>query len=397
MKERKKDFPLLMSHKISYLDNASTTQKPQQVIDAVTRAYTQLNANPGRGIYDLAEKATQAYEDARNAVATFIGAEPSETVFVRGATEGINYVADGWARYHVKKGDTIVLSQLEHHANVLPWQRVAKETGAELVFIPLLKTGMLDMDAAQRLITNSVKLVAITHESNAIGTPVDVTAITRMAHAVGARVLVDACQSVPHKKVDVKKIGCDFLVFSGHKMVGPTGIGVLYIAKELQDEVQPLCLGGGTVREVTWESYTLADAPEKFEAGSPSLAQAIGLHAAIEYLTKYVPFDQLRRHEAELTAYVINELQKIPHVTLYGPLDVLKQQGHLVTFTIEGMHAHDVAAYLNTKHVAVRAGHFCAQPLARLLGYDAAVRASFYYYTQREDVESLISAVKNIK
>lgn len=397
MKERKKDFPLLMSHKISYLDNASTTQKPQQVIDAVTRAYTQLNANPGRGIYDLAEKATQAYEDARNAVATFIGAEPSETVFVRGATEGINYVADGWARYHVKKGDTIVLSQLEHHANVLPWQRVAKETGAELVFIPLLKTGMLDMDAAQRLITNSVKLVAITHESNAIGTPVDVTAITRMAHAVGARVLVDACQSVPHKKVDVKKIGCDFLVFSGHKMVGPTGIGVLYIAKELQDEVQPLCLGGGTVREVTWESYTLADAPEKFEAGSPSLAQAIGLHAAIEYLTKYVPFDQLRRHEAELTAYVINELQKIPHVTLYGPLDVLKQQGHLVTFTIEGMHAHDVAAYLNTKHVAVRAGHFCAQPLARLLGYDAAVRASFYCYTQREDVESLISAVKNIK
>ncbi len=397
MKELKKDFPLLMSQDISYLDSASTTQKPQQVIDVVSAAYTKSMANPGRGIYALAEQATQEYENARKAVASFIDATPQEIVFVRGATEGINYIAQGWARDHVKKGDKIVLSHLEHHANLLPWQRVAKETGAELVFIPLLKNGMLDMDAAQEKITHGVKFVAITHESNVIGTPVDVTAITKMAHAVGARVLVDACQSVPHKKVDVKEIGCDFLVFSGHKMMGPTGIGVLYIKKEMQDEVQPFCLGGGAVREVTWDAHSLADAPEKFEAGSPSLVQAIGLHVAIEYLNKNVPFDQLQDHEAALTEYAITEFEKMPHVTLYGPLDVLKKEGRMITFTVDGMHAHDVAAYLDTKNIAVRAGHFCAQPLARLLGYDAAVRASFYCYTQLQDVKALVSAIKNLK
>lgn len=397
MKHLKKDFPLLMQQDSIYLDSASTTQKPQQVIDAVANAYTKYNANPGRGIYALAEQATQEYENARNTVADFIGADPSETIFVRGATEGINYIAHGWARYHLKKGDQILLSQLEHHANLLPWQRVAQETGAELVFIPILGNGMLDMDAADRLITKKVKLIAITQSSNAIGTPVDVTAITQKAHAVGARVLVDACQSAPHEKIDVKEIGCDFLTFSGHKMLGPTGIGILYIKKEVQDEVQPLCLGGGTVREVTWDSHTLADAPEKFEAGSPSLAQVIGLHAAINYLKEKVPFDQLKEYEADLTSYVINELEKMSHIKLYGPLDVLKQQGHSVTFTVEGIHAHDVAAYLNQKKVSVRAGHFCAQPLARLLGYDAALRASFYCYTQKENVKRLVSAIKDLK
>jgi cysteine desulfurase / selenocysteine lyase len=397
MKNIKNDFPLLMQHDISYLDSASTAQKPQEVIDAVTTAYTKYAANPGRGIYELAEQATKEYEDARKAVAEFIGAEPSEIIFVRGATEGINYIAQGWARDHLKKGDQILLSQLEHHANLLPWQRIAKQTGAELLFIPLLENGMLDMDAANQLIKQNVKLVAITHESNVIGTPVDVTAITQMAHAVGARVLVDACQSVPHKKVDVKAIGCDFLAFSGHKLLGPTGIGVLYIKKELHDEVEPLCLGGGVVREVTWDSHTLADAPEKFEAGSPSLAQVIGLHAAVNYMKKNVPFDQLRAHESELTAYAISELEKMPHVKLYGPLDLLKKEGHSITFTVDGMHAHDVAAYLDTQKVAVRAGHFCAQPLAKLLGYDAAVRASFYCYTKKEDVEKLIIALKGLQ
>lgn len=397
MEHIKNDFPLLMQHDISYLDNASTTQKPQQVIDAVTTTYTQYTSNPGRGIYELAEKATMQYENARKAVADFIGAKQEEIIFVRGATEGINYIAQGWARYHIKKGDRIVLSHLEHHANLLPWQRIAKQTGAELVFISLLESGMLDMDAAKKCITSNTKLVAITHESNVIGTPVDVTTITQMAHAVGARVLVDACQSVPHKKVDVKKIGCDFLTFSGHKMVGPTGSGVLYIKKDLQDDVEPFCLGGGVVGEVTWNSHTFANAPEKFEAGSPSLAQVIGLHAAVTYLKENVPFDQLRIHEAGLTEYVIDELEKMPHVTLYGPLELLKKEGHAITFTVDGMHAHDVAAYLDTQKVAVRAGHFCAQPLATLLGYDAAVRASFYCYTKKEDVERLIAALHNLK
>ncbi len=393
----KTDFPLLAKEDIRYLDNASTTQKPQQVIDAVVQAYTTYNANPGRGIYRLAEEATKEYEEARAVVAEFINADSSETIFVRGATEGINYIAHGWARYHIKKGDQILLSQLEHHANLLPWQRVAKETGAELVFIPILKNGMLDMDAADALMTKRVKLVAITHVSNAIGTPVDINVITDMAKRVGAKVLIDACQSVPHETIDVQKIGCDFLAFSGHKILGPTGIGVLYIKKEVQSEVQPLCLGGGSVREVTWHTYTLADAPEKFEAGTPSLAQAIGLRAAIEYLRKNVPFDQLRKHEADLTAYIIDALEKMPHVTLYGPLDVLRKQGHSITFTIDGIHAHDVSAYLDQKNICVRAGHFCAQPLAHILGYDAAVRASFYCYTQREDVEKLVAALKELK
>ncbi len=397
MKNIKKDFPLLMAQESSYLDSASTTQKPQHVIDAVVNSYTKYNANPGRGIYDLAEQATKEYEDARKAVAEFIGAQPSEIIFVRGATEGINYIAHGWARDHLKKGDEIVLSQLEHHANLLPWQRIAKETGAELVFIPILQNGMLDMKAAEKLITPNTKLVAITHESNVIGTPVDVTAITKRAHAVGARVLVDACQSVPHKKVDVKKIGCDFLTFSGHKMLGPTGIGVLYIKKDVQDEMQPLSLGGGSVREVAWNSHTLADAPEKFEAGSPSLAQVVGLHAAVNYLQKNAPFDQLKQHEADLTAYAISELEKLPYVKVYGPLEILKKEGHSVTFTVDGMHAHDVAAYLNQQGVQVRAGHFCAQPLARLLGYDAAIRASFYCYTQKKDIEKLVAAIQSIR
>ncbi len=397
MKNIKNDFPLLMSQESIYLDSASTSQKPQQVIDAVVKAYTTYTANPGRAIYDLAEQATMQLNDARKAVAEFIGATPSETIFVRGATEGINYIAHGWARYHIKKGDHILLSRLEHHANLLPWQRIAKETGAELRFIPILKNGMLDMDAADQLITKKVKLVAITHASNVIGTPVDVAAITKKAHAVGARVLVDACQSVPHKKVDVQEIGCDFLTFSGHKMLGPTGIGVLYIKKEIQDDVQPLNLGGGSVREVSWDSYSLADAPAKFEAGSPSLASIIGLHAAVEYLKKNVPFDQLKKHEADVTAYAIEELQKMPHVTLYGPLDILKKEGHSVTFTVENMHAHDVAAYLNQKKIAVRAGHFCAQPLAGLLGYDAAIRMSFYCYTQLGDIKAALDALKQLQ
>ncbi len=362
MNSIKDDFPLLARSGITYLDSASTTQKPQAVIDAVVQAYTQYNANPGRGIYHLAEEATEQYELARKAVASFIGAKDREIVFVRGATEGLNYIASGWARYHLKKGDSIVTSQLEHHANLLPWQRIAKETGCELKFIPVLFDGMLDMGAVDSLIDTSTKLVAITQTSNAIGTHVDLAPIIARAKKVGARVLVDACQSAPNQQIDLKKMGCDFMAFSGHKMLGPTGIGVLYIAEEVADQVQPLSLGGGCVREVTWHSATLADPPHRFEAGSPSLAQAIGLRAAIEYLKEKVPFDLLKQHEAQMCTQLIDALQAMPKVTIYGPIEQLKKEGHLVTFTVDGIHAHDVSAYLDQKGIAVSAGHFCSQP-----------------------------------
>ena len=393
----KSDFPLLVDSGITYLDSAATSQKPQQVIDAVVKAYTTYNANPGRGIYQLAEAATEQYELARKAVAFFVNAKDKEIVFVRGATEGINYIATGWALHRLKKGDSILLSELEHHANLLPWQRVAQQTGCELRFIPVCpQDGMLELEQLDKLLDDSTKLVAITQSANAIGTSVDLVPIIARAKKMGARVLVDACQSVPHEQIDLKKMGCDFLVFSGHKMLGPTGIGVLYINASAQHEVQPLCLGGGAVKEVTWHKAVLADAPHRFEAGTASLAQAIGLHAAIEYLQKNVPFDELKKHEAALCTQLIDALQEMPRVKIYGPIEQLKKEGHLVTFTIDGIHAHDVAAYLDKKGIAVRAGLFCAMPLGHLMGYNDAIRASFYCYTQSEDVAQLIEALYSL-
>jgi cysteine desulfurase/selenocysteine lyase len=397
MKAKKSDFPLLMQADITYLDSAATSQKPQQVIDAVVNAYIAYNANPGRGIYALAEAATEQYELARKAVASFVHAKDKEIIFVRGATEGINYIATGWALHQVTEGDSILLSELEHHANLLPWQRVAQQTGCELRFIPVRPhDGMLEMDTLDSLLDDSTKLVAITQSANAIGTSVDLTPIIARAKKMGARVLVDACQSVPHEPINLKKMGCDFLAFSGHKMLGPTGIGVLYINASAQHEVQPLCLGGGTVKEVTWHKSILADAPQRFEAGTASLAQAIGLRAAIEYLQQNVPFDELKKHEAALCTQLIDALHEMPRVKIYGPIEQLKKEGHLVTFTIDGMHAHDAAAYLDQKGIAVRAGLFCAQPLGHRMGYTDAIRASFYCYTSPDDVAKLIEALRSL-
>ena len=391
------DFPLL-SHvmhgvPICYLDNASTTQKPRAVIDAIVKAYTTYNANPGRAIYQLAEQATMEYENARKKVADFINADPAEIVFVRGATEGINFIAQGWGAYHLKPGDHIVLSQLEHHSNLVPWQRIAQKTGAELKFIPIMPDGLLDYDNIESIISRQTKIVAITHNSNAIGTSVNLSPIIAAAKKVGARVLVDACQSVPHEKIDVKKMGCDFLVFSGHKMLGPNGSGVLYINATCFDEVQPLLLGGGSVWDVSWHHAKLRDAPEKFEAGTPSLAQAIGLGAAIDYLQEKVPFDQLQKSQAALCAQLIDGLLPHKKVTILGPIDQLRSKGHLVSFVIDGIHPHDVSAYLDQKGICIRAGNFCAQPLMEKLGHESALRASFYCYSQHEDVDRLIDAI----
>ena len=394
MNNLKKQFPFLVDTSLSYLDSASTTQKPQQVLDAIQYAYTHYNANPGRGIYQLAEEATEQFQAARKTVAQFIGAQPHEIIFTGNATAGINLIAHGWGRTHLKEGDEILLTELEHHSNLMPWQRVAKETGAALKYIPILPDGSLDMSALDSLIAERTKLVACTHSSNGIGTPVDVEKIIVRAKAVGALTLIDACQVVPHQTVDVSKLGCDFLVFSGHKLLGPTGIGGLYINESIQDTVEPLSLGGGQPFEVTWDTYRLKKGPQKFEAGTPPFIQAMGLAAAINFLQTYVSFDALREHEAMLCARLIDGLSSMERVTVLGPIDQLKTDGHLVTFVVDGMHPHDVAAALDQQGVAVRAGHFCAQPLFAKLGYDGAIRASFYFYTTPEDIDRLLDAMR---
>jgi len=396
MNNLKKDFPLLMQESIFYLDNASTTQKPQQVLDAIQHAYTTYNANPGRGIYTLAEEATEQYEHARKTVAQFIGAKQNEIIFMANATAGINLIAQGWAQKHLKSNDEILLTELEHHSNLLPWQRVAQETGAKLKFIPILSDGSLDMSKLDSLLTERTKLVACTHSSNAIGTPVEVKTIIARAKQVGARTLIDACQTVPHRKMNVSQLGCDFLVFSGHKLLGPTGIGVLYIQESMQDEVEPLSLGGGQPFEVDWHTYTLRKGPHKFEAGTPPFIQAMGLATAIEYLQKYISFDALQKYEAKLCAQLIDGLSQMKKVTILGPIEQLKTQGHLVSFVVDGIHPHDVAAHLNQYGIAVRAGHFCAQPLFKKLGYDGAVRAGFYCYTQKDDIDQLLQAMQRL-
>jgi cysteine desulfurase/selenocysteine lyase len=397
MKNIRSDFPILKktinTHPLIYLDNAATSQKPQPVIDALTAFYTQHNTNVHRGVYAFAEEATTLYENARVAVARFLNAAADEIVFTSGTTHGINAVAFGWALHHIHPGDEILLTELEHHSNLVVWQQIAHMRKAHLKFIPVLPDGTLDLSSLDSLISKKTKLVSMIHVSNAVGTHNPIEVIIKAAHAVGAYTLVDAAQSAPHQKLDVAAIGCDFLLFSGHKMLGPTGIGVLYIASRMHDQMQPYQFGGGMVYDVDYQSATWQKAPHKFEAGTPPIAQAIGLQAAIEYLHKNVNFDQLRAHEAALCARVIDELSTIKKITLLGPIEQLRQNGHLVSFTVDGMHAHDVAEYLNKYGVCVRAGHHCAQPLAKKLGIAASVRASFYAYNTMAEVERFLELV----
>ncbi len=390
---KRDDFPLLRQHDVIYLDNAATAQKPQKVIDALVDFYTNANANPGRSVYQLGEKATQLYEDARAKVAQFFNVEPNEIIFTKNATEGINFVAQAWARNHLKKGDVIVLTELEHHANLLPWQRVAHQTGAEIKYIPVDKEGVLDLAHLDQIITPKTKIVSITHSSNALGNQVDVAPIIKAAHDVGALVLVDGCQTAGHQIIDLKKMGTDFFVFSPHKIGAPTGIGVLYIARKLHDEVEPYNVGGGIVEQATYKQATFLPSPQKFEAGTVPVAQAAGLAAALEYLESH-GVEKIRAHEIMLTNYAIEQLATLSCVQLLGPLEQLKKEGHMISFVIENMHAHDVAAYLDSKGIAVRAGHFCAQPLAKKIGYDAAVRASFFGYNTMQEVDQLVKALQ---
>ncbi|MCX5922628.1 MAG: cysteine desulfurase [Candidatus Dependentiae bacterium] len=400
-KNIRNDFPILKQkmngHPLIYFDNASTSQKPQAVLDALMNFYTTTNANIHRGIYTIGEQATQAYEDARVKVARFINAQdPSEIVFTSGTTESINLVASTWGVCDLEEGDEILITELEHHSNMVPWQLLAYKQSAKLKFIPVLPDGRLDTKTLSKLITSRTKIVSLSHVSNALGVHNGIQDIITAAHAVDAMVMIDAAQSVPHQPIDVQAMNCDFLAFSGHKMLAPTGIGVLYIKKDLHDFMSPYQVGGGMVQEVDFKEATWRSMPQKLEAGTPPIAQAIGLGAAIDYLQSSVDWAALRAHEAALCTQLIDGLSTIPSIKLLGPLDELKKVGHMVSFTVDGMHPHDVAAYLNNYGICVRAGHHCAQPLAKKLGIEASVRVSFYCYNTVAEVKYFIEVMKKI-
>lgn len=389
-------FPFFTNHPdLIYLDTAASAQKPKQVIDAMHHFYLNDYSNVHRGIYDLAERATTEFEEARAKVARFLNAQTNEIVFTRGTTEGINFIATAWASKFLKKGDAVVISALEHHSNLLPWQVVCNQTGAELRIIKLLPDGNLDMAHAEISIKQGVKLVAIAHTSNVLGTQIDVKKIGQMAHAVGAKILVDAAQSVVHMPIDVKELDCDFLAFSGHKLYGPSGIGVLFIKAALHDAVEPCQYGGGMVFNADYHHATWQPAPRKFEAGTPPITEAIGLGAAIDFLNA-LDRVAIEKHVSSLCRQAIEGLQQLPKIKLLGPVNDLKKQGNLITFIVDGLHAHDVAAYLNQFNICVRAGHNCAQPLANQLGLDAAVRASFGMYNTEAEVDTLVDKLSQI-
>lgn len=397
MKHLRKDFPIFDKNNLIYCDSAATSQKPRHVIDALVQFYSYENAPVHRGIYKLAEQATARYEKVRETIARFIGAQSaSEIIFTKGTTEGINLIAATWASDNLQAGDEIVLSQLEHHANILPWQKLTKTDGVIIRWIPIQADGTLDLSEIKTLINHRTKLVAITQSSNSLGTVVDCVPIIKQARAVGARVLIDAAQSVPHQKIDVTALDCDFLVFSGHKMLGPTGVGVLYIKKELHDTIAPYQLGGSMVFDVGFEHATWRQVPYRFEAGTPPIAQVIGLGAAVEYLENNINFHELQQYEALLCEQLIDGLEQIPQISILGPINQLKKTGHLVSFTVDGVHPHDIAAYLDTQSICVRAGHHCAQPVHTILALDSSVRASFYVYNTPEDVERLIQALRKL-
>jgi cysteine desulfurase/selenocysteine lyase len=390
------DFPFLErevhGQPLAYLDNAASTQKPQAVIEALRTFYGQHYANIHRGVHTLSEEATDAYEQARETVASFINApSPRGVVFVRNATEGINLVAQTWGREQIGAGDRILVTEMEHHSNLLPWQRLAQETGAELAYVPVTAEGLLDLDALDALLAGPVKLVAFTHLSNVLGTVNPAREITERVHAAGARVLIDAAQSVPHMPVDVQALDCDFLAFSGHKMCGPTGIGVLYGRPALLEASPPFLVGGGMIQRVERTEASWADIPGKFEAGTPAIAEAVGLAAAVDYLTA-TGLEAVWAHEQALAAYAMERLEDVPGVQVVGP-PADKRSG-VVAFTVDGVHPHDLAQVLDMAGVAIRAGFHCAQPLHACFQLGPTARASFYLYNTRDEVDRLVAGIE---
>ena len=397
-----KDFPILGrsirdGKKLVYLDSGATSQKPNSVIDAESDFYRLHNAAAHRGAHQLAEEATTAMENAREIVANFIGADVDEVVFTKSATESLNLVAYAMGnaakgnRFHLDSTNSIVVTEMEHHANLIPWQQLASRTGATLKWFEVTPEGRLDLSNINNIITEDTKVVALTHQSNVLGTINPLEAIVKRAHQVGAVVVLDACQSVPHMAVDVKKLDIDFLMFSGHKTVGPTGIGILWGRAELLEELPPFLTGGSMIESVTMTSATWAPAPRKFEAGVPNMAQAVGLGVALEYLTA-VGMDEIHNHEVELTRYGIEKMNEIKDLKIIGPRD-LDMRGGTLSFTVGEIHPHDLGQYLDSQGIAVRTGHHCAWPLTRKLGVPATTRASFYLYNSKSDIDALIDGI----
>ena len=394
--QARKDFPILKrkikGYPLAYLDNAATTQKPKSVIDAITNFYENHNSNVSRGVYTLAEEATEIYESGREAVANFIGTEESESIiFTSGTTESINLVASAWGQKNLKKGDRIILTEMEHHSNIVPWQLAAQSYGVELVYWPITPEGRLNLLELEALLTNSVKLLAFTMVSNVLGSINPVKKITEIAHSHGVPVLVDSAQAASRMFIKVSEWDCDFLTFSGHKVYGPTGIGVLYAKKERMEEMIPFKGGGGMIRNVEKQSSSWALPPHKFEAGTPPVAQVSGLKAALEYLEKY-GINEIERHDNELTKHAINQLTEFPDIEIYGPNEIKNRTG-VISFNLQNVHPHDVAQVLDESGIAVRAGHHCTQVLHKRLGVPATVRMSFGIYNNFSEIDRMLSTL----
>ena len=396
----RKDFPILFQEvndePLVYLDNAATTQKPTQVLDVLRHYYEHDNANVHRGVHTLAERATKDYEDSREKVRAFINAkETAEVLFTRGTTTGLNWLARSYGDTFIKEGDEIVISYMEHHSNIIPWQQLAERKGATLRYVPLTAEGSLDSAAVKEIINEKTAIVSLAYVSNVLGVINPIKELTELAHANNAVMIVDGAQAAPHMTVDVQELDADFFAFSGHKMCGPTGIGVLYGKRQWLEQMEPVEFGGEMIDFVNLYESTWKELPWKFEAGTPNIAGAIALGAAIDYLNE-IGMENIHRYEQELVAYVLPKLQAIGGVTVYGPQDPEQHTG-VIAFNLEGIHPHDVATALDMEGVAVRAGHHCAQPLMNYLNLPATARASFYFYNTKEDADRLIEAIQATK
>lgn len=396
-----KDFPILnikeMGQRLVYLDNGATTQKPQCVIEAAAKYYKDTNANPHRGVYDLAARATVSYEAARNSVAKFINAPKTESiVFTKNATEGFNLIAYSYALHNLKAGDEILISISEHHANLVPWQQVAKATGAKLKYIYFNENGIYTEEEISSKINDRTKIVSMASISNVLGTKNPIDLLIKKAHEVGAVAIVDAAQSVAHDRTDVQALDCDFLIFSGHKMYAPMGIGVLYGKLELLDKLEPFMTGGDMILSVHEQNASFAKSPNRFEAGTQNVEAAVGLKTAIDYIDK-IGISNIIKHEHELTEYAMSRLKELPYVTVYGNTTDLSIKTGLFSFNIDEVHPHDVATIMDSDGVTVRAGHHCAQPLMEYLGIHSCSRASLAVYNTREDIDALIGAISSVR
>jgi cysteine desulfurase/selenocysteine lyase len=390
--EIKKDFPIFADSDLVYLDNAATTQKPQSVLDTVDSLYKEANANVHRALYSLGSEATERFETSRKKVADFIGVSEKEIVFTSGTTDSINLLARSIGNT-LKPGDEILISEMEHHSNIVPWQQAAQRTGATLKYLSITETGELDLSDANQYFTSNTKIVSLTHMSNVLGTINPIKELSAKAHQVGAVMIVDGAQGASHLPVDMKELGCDFYAFSGHKMVAPTGIGILWGKTALLEEMEPFMGGGEMIETVTMESSTWNDIPYKFEAGTPNFAQAVGLGAAMDYL-KNIGMNEIADHEKKLTRYALDKLNQIDDLRIHGSA---KDRGGVISFNVDGIHPHDLAQFLNEDNIAIRVGHHCAQPLLKTLGETATARMSFYIYNDESDVDKFCDSISDIQ